>query len=199
MSDFLRLGVEMVVDGRVVKRRDGEGWPEERRPYYLLQNQVVGSWIFKIPKGLICKISFWHILFNGLKKVAESEVEIRQLFINGLEPAPERQGEVEYLHWQYSGGDGGCGDSHFLTNYNWLKSFSQWPYSAQTPSSPSTPPPPPQSAVQANSPPSLPLPPLLPLAGLLVLLLLLLILITVGAVRVTQRQKAGRYYTEETR
>ena len=58
MSDFLRLGVEMVVDGRVVKRRDGEGWPEERRPYYLVQNQVVGSWIFKIPKGLICKISF---------------------------------------------------------------------------------------------------------------------------------------------
>ena len=43
MSDFLRLGVEMVVDGKVVKRRDGEGWPEERRPYHLVQHQVVGS------------------------------------------------------------------------------------------------------------------------------------------------------------
>ena len=43
MSDFLRLGVEMVVDGNVVKRRDGEGWPEERRPYHLVQHQVVGS------------------------------------------------------------------------------------------------------------------------------------------------------------
>ena len=49
MSDFLRLGVEMVVDGNVVKRRDGEGWPEERRPYHLLQNQVVGS--SKSPKA----------------------------------------------------------------------------------------------------------------------------------------------------
>ena len=49
MSDFLRLGVEMVVDGRVVKRRDGEGWPEERRPYHLLQNKVVGS--SKSPKA----------------------------------------------------------------------------------------------------------------------------------------------------
>ena len=38
------------------------------------------------------------ILYNWLKKVAESEVEIRQLFINGLEPTPERQGEVEHLH-----------------------------------------------------------------------------------------------------
>ena len=37
------------------------------------------------------------ILFIGLQKVAASEVEIRQLFINGLEPAPERQGEVEHL------------------------------------------------------------------------------------------------------
>ena len=43
MSDFLRLGVEMVVDGNVVKRRDGEGWPEERRPYHLVHHQVVGS------------------------------------------------------------------------------------------------------------------------------------------------------------
>ena len=43
MSDFLRLGVEMVVDKNVVKRRDGEGWPEERRPYHLVQHQVVGS------------------------------------------------------------------------------------------------------------------------------------------------------------
>ena len=43
MPDFLRLGVEMVVDGKVVKRRDGEGWPEERRPYHLVQHQVVGS------------------------------------------------------------------------------------------------------------------------------------------------------------
>ena len=43
MSDFPRLGVEMVVDGKVVKRRDGEGWPEERRPYHLVQHQVVGS------------------------------------------------------------------------------------------------------------------------------------------------------------
>ena len=43
MSDFLRLGVEMVVDRKVVKRRDGEGWPEERRSYHLLRHQVVVS------------------------------------------------------------------------------------------------------------------------------------------------------------
>ena len=41
MNFSFRLGVEMVVDRRVVKRRDGEGWSEERKPFYLVKHQVV--------------------------------------------------------------------------------------------------------------------------------------------------------------
>ena len=34
--ECFRLGVEMVVDGRVVERREGEGWSEERKPFHRL-------------------------------------------------------------------------------------------------------------------------------------------------------------------
>ena len=66
MSDFLRLGVEMVVDRKVVKRRDGEGWPEERRSYHLLRHQVVGSSKFQMADfHEITMMYTFHLITEG--------------------------------------------------------------------------------------------------------------------------------------
>ena len=63
--ECFRLGVEMVVDGRVEGRREGEGWSEERKPFHRVVRKHQVSLITTGLAPLLPKVPqishIWHL------------------------------------------------------------------------------------------------------------------------------------------